>query len=81
MENGVTSHDTFQRIMVIIEPKVIQQLQLEQNKYLNTNDGKGLKKILSIDGKTLRGVEQKIRNHYTQYKRTVMKMVFALDKM
>ena len=46
MENGVPSHDTFQRVMGIIEPKVIQQLQLEWNEYLTTNDGERLKKIL-----------------------------------
>lgn len=55
MENGVPSHDTFQRVMGIIDPKVIQQLQLEWNEYLATNEGEGLKKILNIDGKTMRG--------------------------
>ncbi len=55
LENGIPSHDTFQRVIDIVEPKAIQQLQLEWNKYLSTNDGEGLKKILSIDGKTMRG--------------------------
>lgn len=55
MENGVPSHDTFQRVMGIIDPKVIQQLQLEWNGYLATNEGEGLNKILNIDGKTMRG--------------------------
>jgi hypothetical protein len=45
MQNGVPSHDTFQRVMGIIDPTVIQQLQLEWNEYLATNDGEGLKKI------------------------------------
>lgn len=47
--------------MGIIDPNAIQQLQLEWNEYLTTNDGEGFKKILSIDGK----VEQKIRSRYT----------------
>ena len=55
MQKGVPSHDTFQRVMRIIDPTVIQQLQLEWNEYLATNDGEGLKKILNIDGKTMRG--------------------------
>jgi predicted transposase YbfD/YdcC len=55
LENGIPSHDTFQRVMGIIDPKAIQELQLEWNKYLTTNDGEGLKKILNIDGKTMRG--------------------------
>lgn len=41
--------------MRIIDPKALQQLQLEWNEYLTTNAGKGLKKILIIDGKTMRG--------------------------
>lgn len=31
LENGIPSHDTFQRVMGIIDPKTIQQLQLEWN--------------------------------------------------
>ncbi|NYC73618.1 hypothetical protein DE167_004084 [Clostridium beijerinckii] len=31
--------------MGIIDPTVIQQLQLEWNEYLATNDGEGLKKF------------------------------------
>lgn len=55
LENGIPSHDTFQRVMGIIDPKSLQQLQLEWNEYLTTNNGEGLKKILNIDGKTMRG--------------------------
>jgi hypothetical protein len=39
LENGIPSHDTFQRVMQIIDPQVVQQLQLEWNEYLTTNDG------------------------------------------
>lgn len=55
LENGVPSHDTFQRVMGMIEPNIIQQLQIMWNEYVSQNDGEGIKKILNIDGKTMRG--------------------------
>jgi len=55
LENGIPSHDTFQRVMGMIEPNIIQQIQVIWNEYLSHNDGEGIKKILNIDGKTMRG--------------------------
>ena len=55
LENGIPSHDTFQRVMGMIDPKVIQQLQIIWNEYISKSDGEGIKKILNIDGKTMRG--------------------------
>ena len=55
LENGIPSHDTFQRVMGMIDPKVIQQLQIIWNEYISKRDGEGIKKILNIDGKTMRG--------------------------
>lgn len=55
LKNGIPSHDTFQRVMGMIDPKFIQQLYLKWNEYLATDEGEGLKKILNIDGKTMRG--------------------------
>lgn len=55
LENGIPSHDTFQRVMGMIDPKVIQQLQIVWNEYISKSDGEGIKKILNIDGKTMRG--------------------------
>lgn len=55
VENGIPSHDTFQRVMGMINPEFIQQLYLKWNEYLATDEGEGLKKILNIDGKTMRG--------------------------
>ena len=55
MKNGVPSHDTFQRIMGMIEPSKIQQIQVIWNEYISRNEGEGIKKILNIDGKTMRG--------------------------
>ena len=55
LENGIPSHDTFQRVMGMIEPNMIQQIQIMWNEYVSQNDGEGIKKILNIDGKTMRG--------------------------
>ena len=55
LENGIPSHDTFQRVMGMIDPNIIQQIQIIWNEYLSQNDGEGIKKILNIDGKTMRG--------------------------
>lgn len=55
LENGVPAHDTFQRVMGMIEPNIIQEVQIMWNEYVSKNDGEGIKKILNIDGKTMRG--------------------------
>lgn len=39
----------------MIEPNIIQQIQIIWNEYVSQNDGEGIKKILNIDGKTMRG--------------------------
>lgn len=44
MENGVPSHDTFQRVMGMIEPSKIQQIQAIWNEYISRNEGEGIKK-------------------------------------
>lgn len=38
------SHDTFQRVIGMIEPNIIQQIQIMCNEYVSQNDGKGIKK-------------------------------------
>lgn len=55
LENGLPSHDTIQRVMAALSPKTLQQLQLQWQEMLNTNEGEKLIKILNIDGKTMRG--------------------------
>ena len=55
LENGIPSHDTIQRVMGILSPKILQQLQVYWQEALNTNEGQKLIKILNIDGKTMRG--------------------------
>ncbi|APM38301.1 ISAs1 family transposase [Clostridium kluyveri] len=62
LENGVPSHDTFQRVIGMIEPNVMQQLQSTWNECISKNDGENIKKILNIDGKTMRGSKTEYKN-------------------
>lgn len=55
LPNGVPSHDTLSRVIGCINPEVLQNLYLEWNEYLTQGEGEKLKKILNIDGKTMRG--------------------------
>ena len=58
LTNGVPSHDTIQRVMAMIAPEIIQQLQLKWQELLNGEEGEKLRKIVAIDGKTMRGNTQ-----------------------
>jgi len=55
LENGVPSHDTLQRVMGNIDPQHMQDLYGKWNEMLSTDEGEKLKKIICIDGKTMRG--------------------------
>lgn len=55
LENGIPSHDTIQRVMATLSPKKLQELQMQWQEMLNTDEGEKLIKILNIDGKTMRG--------------------------
>lgn len=55
LENGIPSQYTIQRVMGMIEPKVLQQIQLSWHELLSSNEGDKIKKILNIDGKTMCG--------------------------
>lgn len=55
LENGVPSHDTLQRVMGNINPQHLQNLYAKWNEMLSTGEGEKLKKIICIDGKTMRG--------------------------
>jgi len=55
LEHGIPSHDTIQRVIAIIEPKEMQGVQLAWGEIVNSDEGEKLKKILNIDGKTIRG--------------------------
>ena len=55
LKNGIPSHDTISRVMGFIEPKVIQDMYSKWNEYVSQGEGERIKKILNIDGKTMRG--------------------------
>ncbi len=55
LENGVPSHDTIQRVMGNISPQYMQNLYEKWNELISSNEGEKLKKIICIDGKTMRG--------------------------
>lgn len=59
LENGIPSHDTLSRVMGMISPEIIQQLYAKWQKALDRNAGELLKKIICIDGKTMRSNKKK----------------------
>ena len=54
LKNGVPSHDTIQRVMEMMRPENLQQLQRKWQELLDSNEGEKLKKIICVDGKTMR---------------------------
>ena len=59
LKNGSPSHDTICRVMGLISPEVLQQVYGKWQELLNREEGKVLKKIIALDGKTMRGNQQK----------------------
>lgn len=59
LENGIPSHDTMQRVMGSIAPEYMQNVYKKWNELVNSNEGETLKKIICIDGKTMRGNKSK----------------------
>lgn len=58
LKNGIPSHDTIRRVMGMISPEILQQLNEKWQELLNRNEGESLKKIICIDGKTMRSNKQ-----------------------
>ena len=58
LENGAPSHDTIQRAMALVSPEIMQQIVAKWQKILNGEEGGKLRKIIAIDGKTMRGNTQ-----------------------
>ena len=54
LEHGIPSHDTLNRVMGMLSPDILQQLYGKWQELLNRNEGESLKKIICIDGKTMR---------------------------
>lgn len=61
LPQGIPSHDTIQRVMGMIEPKSLQQYVLAWNEFVSREEKSSLRKILNLDGKTMRGSGDK--NH------------------
>lgn len=59
LRNGVPSHDTINRVMGLVSPEILQQLYGKWQELLNRNEGEALKKIICIDGKTMRSNKRK----------------------
>lgn len=58
-ENGILSHDTISRVFSMLLPDILQQLYRKWQELLNKNEGEALKKLICIDGKTMRGNRSK----------------------
>lgn len=54
LKNGVPSHDTIRRVMGLVSPEILQQLYVKWQELLARNEGEAIKKIICIDGKTMR---------------------------
>lgn len=59
LKNGVPSHDTISRVMGLISPEIVQQLYGKWQELLNRNEGETLRKLICIDGKTMRSNKRK----------------------
>jgi len=54
LKNGPPSHDTIRRVMGMISPDILQQLYGKWQELLNREERELIKKIICIDGKTMR---------------------------
>lgn len=59
LKNGIPSHDTLCRVFGMISPDVIQQLYQKWQELLNREEGEAIKRIICIDGKTMRANKRK----------------------
>ena len=59
LKNGIPSHDTINRVMGLVSPDILQQLYAKWQELLNRDEGEALKKIICIDGKTMRSNKRK----------------------
>jgi predicted transposase YbfD/YdcC len=48
--------------MGMVDPEALQSFQMQWNELLNTDEGEKLKRIINIDGKTMRGSGNKHQN-------------------
>jgi predicted transposase YbfD/YdcC len=55
LPNGIPSHDTILRVIGMLEPSVMQGLVNQWHESINAEEKGALRKILNLDGKTMRG--------------------------
>ena len=55
LANGIPSHDTIQRVMGMIEPEYLEQVQNKWHEMLETEEMQKIQKVISVDGKTMKG--------------------------
>ena len=55
LENGIPSHDTMQRVMGMIGTEYLEKVQNKWHERCETEEMEKIKKIISIDGKTMKG--------------------------
>jgi hypothetical protein len=55
LENGIPSHDTIQRVMSLLDPSITGSLLLVWKELVSKEEDDKLRKLLAIDGKTMRG--------------------------
>ena len=59
LKNGIPSHDTLCRVFGLLSPEVLQQLYQKWQELLNKNEGETLRKLICVDGKTMRSNKRK----------------------
>lgn len=59
LKNGIPSHDTLCRVFGMLSSEVMQQLYQKWQELLNKNEGEALRKLICIDGKTMRSNKRK----------------------
>lgn len=64
--------------MGMISPEILQQLYGKWQERLNRDDGELLKKIICIDGKTMRSNKKETKKHPTLYRHGVKRTDSAL---
>ena len=59
LKNGIPSHDTLCRVMGMITSETLQELYSKWQELVNRGEGEAIKKIICIDGKTMRSNKRK----------------------
>ena len=62
LRNGIPSHDTFCRVFGMLSSEILQKLYGKWQELLNQNEGEALRKLICIDGKTMRSNKRKEGN-------------------